>query len=726
MFYAPGSIVYLVVLPPLDPGETSYPTPFQGFSDRILSYAQTIEALTRFPTNVFEVFATRERAMRGRAIGIAPYEIVFLELDLLARRVPLIPFPCVVSGEATLPAAERALNEIDYPVLHITTAACETTALRIADIGRADFHAWVRRIFEAYRRHRADDLIEPLRRLDRDYEEWPRERLDLRAIAHNLTLPNELLLRSFNFELAPGEPLPAVIAEPPDNLDDRFAEVIESSAAEVFRQRAPITDAVAPGTPGLILTVAGVFGTLRPRTFHETDAPPVVRRSLRTAYRAIVRQEHYVQIAGPAEQVAEAMGQPPGAVAIEIRRRELACHTAVLSARAAGHFTPVVRLPPSANLTRAKLIDLAGAVRGRGQRRAQTMSRIASEVGELLLRSVPERLTGLISRPHTGVKLISDAPLELLPIDGVPLALRHATSRLPITPGDMFARHGLASGTVVLEPEDLRRILIVRSFAAGDRLRPLLERAVREYLRDEAGDFPVDVVDVDSVDALIRALDGHRPAVVIFDGHGFHPRDEVEGGLRIGREVVHPFDLEGRLNVPPIVILCACDTHPMDGTHASVANALLYMGAKTVLGTLAPISGISAALLVGRLYLRLVSFIPHFHRPVNWAFVMHGLQRMMYVTDVLRVLAVREQTAALATREVHLRIHTAANVDINTGHDDWFENFLVRIADETGAALEDVEALWRRYAYFTETMLYVQLGDPEHVWIGQPDAEQHD
>ena len=84
---------------------------------------------------------------------------------------------------------------------------------------------------------------------------------------------------------------------------------------------------------------------------------------------------------------------------------------------------PVLRCPPQTDRVRELLIRLAGIIRGSNPT-AERISRMAAKVGQTLMATIPEPiLTEINSYANQGVKLIGDTPLELLPVDGVPLAL---------------------------------------------------------------------------------------------------------------------------------------------------------------------------------------------------------------------------------------------------------------------------------------------------------------
>ena len=58
-----------------------------------------------------------------------------------------------------------------------------------------------------------------------------------------------------------------------------------------------------------------------------------------------------------------------------------------------------------------------------------------------------------------------------------------------------------------------------------------------------------------------------------------------------------------------------------------------------------------------------------------------------------------------------------ANVDINQGHESWFDALVDGIVHKTGLARSEAMDIIARFASLTDKMKYVQLGHPELVVI---------
>jgi hypothetical protein len=205
---------------------------------------------------------------------------------------------------------------------------------------------------------------------------------------------------------------------------------------------------------------------------------------------------------------------------------------------------------------------------------------------------------------------------------------------------------------------------------------------------------------------------------MIFDGHGTDNTSAPIGKLMIGRDAVDVWELRGKVRVPPIAILSACDTHGIDASsQATVGNGFLAIGARTVLATLLPVGGIASAVFITRLVYRIADFLPaalrSMERTLNWTEVIAGMLRMLLVSEILNALIPH----GVIENTTHSDIQLQTNMDINTGNARWFENLTERIADHRGktpvATSEHIQKVIAR----SEAVRYVQLGNPETLLV---------
>lgn len=177
-------------------------------------------------------------------------------------------------------------------------------------------------------------------------------------------------------------------------------------------------------------------------------------------------------------------------------------------------------------------------------------------------------------------------------------------------------------------------------------------------------------------------------------------------------------EFRGKIRVPPIVILSACDTHALDSpSHATVGNGFLFLGAMTVVASLLPLGGVSSAAFVARLVLRLVDFIPSVlaaqKRVLNWTEMVYGMQRMFLTSEILNELVGPPDVKGSPRHTIELQ----ANVDINTYEEEWFENLLTRIAEYRSEENDIVVRRAARVIALSEAIRYIQLGHPESILV---------
>lgn len=398
---------------------------------------------------------------------------------------------------------------------------------------------------------------------------------------------------------------------------------------------------------------------------------------------------------------------------IGMRAEELADYTAALSVSAASLGVPVLRCPPQVDRVRELLIRLAGMSRGKTPN-AERRNRLAQNIGRSLRSTVPELILQRIERhQHEGVKLIGDTPLELMPIHDLPLGLRATVSRMPTLPGNLLMRQALMRTPLLLQPNDLTTVLIVRAFEHGDPLRELLVDSIEFFNARSEKKLALKIVDVSTRAEFVTAFNNFDGRFAIFDGHGAHERSDPQGTISIGSIRINPFELYGKIKIPPVLFLSACETLPLEGIESSVASGFLMMGARSVLGTTVPIDGRKAAILTARFMFRFTDFLPLLNTMIPWSQVVSGMLRMSYVTDILREL---EKPLSIS-EDTYREIHTAANIAINEFQPHWFEKVLDSLSAATSVPVPQLRDRWMRTCYFTDTLHYVHLGQPEHLFV---------
>lgn len=698
--YTAGTILYMVVLDKEHAGDFTF---FQGFSDNALSAAGTLRHICELPAHSEELFQERADTARARIGGRCGYAILLLDEEFLPEFPALPGFVCVISNEDNRERVATVIGARNDPHWrHVTTMEASTTEPKLWDLDRGYFYDWIKVVLKRHATETQRGILQ-----DIDFKPLiARETsaLQLASHGHNILTPTESVFLSLGY-----------CFELPDNRlagdeDEAFASALVTQANALETQLTELTESTERprGVPSVIVTVPSVFRHLKPKI-----AEKITGKELRRVLKAVLRQAQYIAYRATPEEMKLILESPVAQSVMAMRAKELYLYTAALTVSACSLCCPVLRLPPQVDRVRDLLLGLAILSR-KGNAMQRRRNQIAIRIGDTLRSSIPAvLLTKLDTYANRGVKLIGDVPLELLSIGGLPLSLRCSVSRLPTLPGNLMMRHSLMRKPSFLHPTDFHDVLVVRSFAPGDPIRNLLEVSIKVCL-PAGSKVRAKFVDVSTEEEFAQAFNSFDGKIAIFDGHGTQSPEDAQGVLSVGSVKINPFQFYGKVRLPPIVLLSACETHTLGGIESSVASALLFMGAWSVLGTLAPVDARASAMLIARFLFRLEAFLPALPGAMNWTDVVTGMLRMSYATDLLFKFEELHGMTPGSLRNVQM----TANMAVTMNDPAWFEKVLEGIAKKTNEPLAKVTERWRDTCYFTETLRHVHLGSPEHIFVG--------
>ena len=203
---------------------------------------------------------------------------------------------------------------------------------------------------------------------------------------------------------------------------------------------------------------------------------------------------------------------------------------------------------------------------------------------------------------------------------------------------------------------------------------------------------------------------------MIFDCHGNHGGKKSNGWLHIGSQKMDVWGLGSKCRIPPIVILSACSTQAIDGSHASVANGFLECGAISVLGTYASIDSASRFSVCFAFIISNIAIYSYASEKekLTWREIVNYFLRMSYLSDVLRTLC---KELKLISDEKLIEIGTKVNFIINSTETNWTSKFVDILEDELNLNNFEIIELLSQNFHFVETMLYSHLGFPENIII---------
>ena len=553
----------------------------------------------------------------------------------------------------------------------------------------------------------------------------PTERhLSYEIHGHGTIAPNTAALRACGFADMALEPFRQI-----NDGDKPYVDQIVLTTNSIFDEREahPLSAAnqLYPRQPDLNLYLPATFD-LRTAVRLRSDLDPALRREIAVAVRMLERQPGYnfqasteaqsrAMLGATTEDLKKGAAKPGANPIMGMRQREIWLGTEAVACLAASEISAVVRLPNRLNLTRGAVRQFAQHYRAD---RPQPLKRseMFRSVQRALAEGFPTGLRELINRSEDGIRIIADAHLEWLDIDGIPMGLRHNVSRIPVTPGNLFIDTLASQPTILANPEGFRDVLVVSGLDAADDIAKQFTIAFDNFGEQWREKLDVKFVRVKSRQEMIEAMNAFDGMLMLFDGHGSHKPDHP-GVLWLGDEAVDVWDLRGEITrVPPIVILSACDTHAADRNHATVANGFLALGSRSVLGSVFPLHASHAAVFTARLLYRVSDYIPAavgmFKRSMTWLEVVSGMLRRQAVTDILRHLLSTGLIRDADWYDLHFKIQMVAD----SGIENPFSQVRQALLDY-GIPQDRLDRETQAAIAASSTISYVHLGRPETIVI---------
>lgn len=710
------TMLHIVVMPiDISEHDTSF---FQGFSNQLFDeYAKIFAMLPRFPHDVLEIFLDKDEFIASKRMGSA--------LDVYQVRVDLMDddhldfsrdFVTIWSTESTFEAANSILKKFRFSPIHICTSNNDKTIF-IEELNANKIYSLIINIIDLVKKSPLkSDFQEFIRNLDTSkIKENKVTALPFSVRGHNCVRPMLEALQTIGFfaeehkgYLKEGQ---SQHVECMLNLANFIDKCIQSINFKGFIKK----NDVIVFCPSMYFFLYKNDSQLWNRFYRELSKDK--RIFLKNA---IIRNKGYGNFV--LEKSADFFNpyddQFLGAL-LKIRQSELSFFTGVVSIMAANQFCPALRWPNSAMLHHDILKNIAALIKSNKRLSLKKLNNKIKAYSDSIKRDVGVDLFNCSIQNRERILALCDFPIEWIALDHTPIMFTHEISRIPTTPGNLFSQLGLTGQRLAITYEHLTDILVLRSFGDKDPIKDHLKTAIEIFDKNKSYEnLNINIVDVQCEDELINQLNAFTGLIVIFDCHGNHGGEDESGWLNIGKDKVNTWELANKCRIPPIVILSACSTHAIDGSHASVANGLFRSGALSVISTYAPIGALHAGTFVARLLYRVSAFVPLIikARPITWREVVSGFLKMSYATDVL--MGMRFELGLLSEKQYY-DIHQEANMIINSYAPDWLTRFFEVIVAETEFSLEDVNMIIAENFSFVSTMLFSQLGRPENIIIQQ-------
>ncbi|NLS20322.1 hypothetical protein HGP16_27715 [Rhizobium sp. P40RR-XXII] len=719
---------------PVPDGEPEKASPFQGFAVSLCLNSRLMRLAAKLPSNVFDLSEDGRKTFAARRMcGVNPIYVLPMSPGAIRSLEPEVFAPFNV---LLLPDDQHADDYRDW------ANACAIAPLLVAksggDVRPADLSPEALRAFclavcdLLSEQVIAQDIDDARCALHDRFEPVSRQ-LDYGLEGHATITPNLMVLHALGYRDIGVKPFKDI-----GNGIAPYVRQIVATCETIFSERGSIDTSGGsheyPHFPDLNLFAPAMYAHVA--TMRAPDkVVGAEKRAFFTVRDMLVGQTGYGFSATTVHQEEVMFGASLADIGagkakasphpmMHIRQLELALATDAVATFAASHLAATIRLPNAVNTTFKSVRAFASGRRGDETHSKKRLDAFR-QVQQAIDSAVPAGFLSIIRQSRDGIRIIADAHLEWLSVDGLPLCIRKNVSRLPATPGNLLIDQLAPLPLLRLTPESFRKVLIISALKRTDPIRPMFEMAFEGFSEQWEDRIEIEVVEVTSADELVDALNAFDGPLVIFDGHGSH-REEKAGTLHLYDEACDVWLLRGRIHrPPPIVILSACDTHAAARNHATTANGFLAIGSRAVLGSVFPIGGRDAAILAARLIFRISHFLPAaisvFGRALSWTEVISGMLRMQLLTDFLRLL----EQEKLIDQEAYFHIHMEGNLAINGGAPSPFED-VIDLLETAGLSREGAKAKLDMALANSDVLSYVNIGRPETILIDSRDRDETD
>jgi len=694
---------------------------FQGFSNEIINeYREILNKIIECPYHIFEFFIKNEKLIKFKAENNL-LEVIMIREDVLkSKLIYLDKFLNIVwSTNKTFLSTKIIINEFQLKPIHISSIK-EESIIHIQDV---NYKLLAKSLLERVKKMREladnEELINIIDFLlnndvvDNDIE-IVEANISKRQCVHSLvhTLKScGFLIEKMN-ELVPTEDISK------QKKDIIFlTNFIDKLISKYKIDKLKIKNHAILYCPSIYSHYYNVNNIVWKKLNKELDN--FNRNVIRLG---IIRNKGYGNFVIKSNNNKKDFNHDDGSkylsfYLIHERQKELQIFTSIVSIIAASQFCPSIRFPNSVMLHHDILNNIAKLIISPNVNSLKALNKRFSAYSDAIKNDLGDDFIESIFSNRNKLFCICDFPIEWININGIPVMFTHEISRICSTPGNLTAQMGLRGEIFHIPCRALYDILIIRSFGEKDPLKNHLKIGLDKFYElGSLKNLNIQFVDINSKDELVETLNSFFGSIVIFDCHGNHGGVDDHGWLKIGHEKVDVWDLSGYCRIPPIVILSACSTHPIDGSHASVANGFFKCGALSVIGTYAPVRADHSAILVCRILLRISEYIPVVtkYRNISWREVISGFFKMSYATDILMGFLYKLNIVSVGQyKDARLKL----NIEINSGNELWYDELIKILEIYCSLNNQQVKSIIKNNFQFVETMLYTQLGRPENIII---------
>lgn len=703
------SITYIFIMPEIEKSDLGSQSPFQGFLFDLVSspYAAMISKLLICPHSIDEVTLNKEELLSKRK-GAVEQLVFLLSPSAIESKEMLFqnPLTVIAYDKKYQSFYEGIRSRFVYEPIVITNNTKMNQAFQfdqIVDAYSIDHVLYERFInflnsvgnLDLKGRFKAKKL-----RLKYQYKDAP-------IYNHGVTNSNDLVLSSLG------------VVGKLEDLENASKEKFISSLIDGANYISKLKVSEKSGNTDMILFVPAMFSYLYDiknniwnKLFREVKS----KNAKEFIIKSIIRNPDYSSFTFKAtgdKGLKSILSHKFTQSAVTIRRQELHLSTLATALISVAHFIPTIRLPNNLNFSYSLLNEIESHSK-RGDLKGRSL--LKKRVKELIIEwksIIGKDLLTYINSEASNLKLCTDIPLEWITLDCVPIMISHKISKIPVTPGNLFLNQSSFNIDVLTSATELRKILIIRSFSPHDPIKPELENTIKSSVSNIEY---IEVVDVSSSAELVDAINNFSGHIVIFDCHGNHGGRSSNGWLQIGKEQVDVWSLP--ITSPLIVILSACMTSSIAGSHASVTNGFIQKGSYSVLGTYLPVDAYKSASLVSNLITNIFKTLSTLKQfgvvETTWQNILYMAICESYMVEVFNELL---KKFGDVDSESLKKVLELARTKIYSLEQTWHISYFKELSQLFSIELDCLHEFIHDDLVIVESMYYSQFGKAENIRV---------
>lgn len=402
-----------------------------------------------------------------------------------------------------------------------------------------------------------------------------------------------------------------------------------------------------------------------------------------------------------------------------LRRMELWATSNILAIRASSNMTPVYRLPELQWKILPKLRNLSMATQMNREAKSQPsitkrkINRGAIEISNSITKLIPKRIQEEIIHTDGTIINYGEIPIELINDNGIPLSMRKNITRIPMIPGEQMLRHTLRGTQIHLDDTEIVNILCIRGLQEEDKLFNTLKDQLLIVNKETI--LSITIKDAKCIEDIYEIINEKKYAILIFDGHSEYIDHDGSSRLVLDGKPISIDEDQPDILCPPIVILSSCNTHPIGGSHYSVVNFFLRLGAMSVLGTTLPVHGIKSSILIERILTFLGSWIESKNPSVSWAAFISTATRIQYVDETI-IHCMSNNLWDLSNTQWE-DVYETSITHLMKGQ-EWTENLVNKIHNYSGKSKTSIKKKIYWETFYCDVVSYINFGNPHLISIG--------